>query len=232
MVAEGADLLDIGAMSTAPYKETWISEDEEIRRLVPAVAVVRAAVAVPLSADTARAGVARAALEAGAQVINDVTGLRGDPALAPLAATRSQGLLLMAAPAGRVAPPPIPAVRSLLRQSLALAERAGMPRDRLLLDPGIGFFRDTGMPWAEWDCEVLRRLRELADLGCPLAVGVSRKSFLGALLDQPDPADRLPASLAATAAAVLHGAHAVRTHDVAATRDAIRVAEALRPRAG
>lgn len=228
MVAEGADLIDVGAMSTAPYKQTILDEEEEVRRLGVGVAAVRKAVAVPISADTSRAAAARAALDSGAQVLNDVTGLRGDPAMGELAARRAAGVIIMATPTGSEAPPPLPAVRTRLAESLHLVWRVGMPSHRVVLDPGIGFFRNAGMPWHEWDCEVLRRLGELADLGHPIAVGVSRKSFLGKLTDHSAPEERLPASLAATAVAIVNGAHAIRTHDVAATRDAVRVAEALR----
>jgi dihydropteroate synthase len=229
MVAEGADLLDVGAMSTAPYKQTAIDEGEELRRLTAAVAAIRDVASVPVSVDTSRAAVARAALDAGARVINDITGLRGDPGMADLAAKRAEGVIVMASPAGREPPDPIGAVRSLLGESLRLAWKAGIPVHRIVVDPGIGFFRSAGLSWQEWDRDVLCRLAELGTLAHPIAVGVSRKSFLGKLLDKPDPADRLVGSLAATVVAVLNGAHLVRTHDVAPTRDAVRVAEFLKP---
>jgi dihydropteroate synthase len=228
MVAEGADILDIGAMSTAPYLETAISEEEERRRLCWAVETVRQIVAVPLSADTTRGAVASAALEAGATILNDVNGLRGDPAMALAAAKNAQGLILMAAEESPGAYEPLATVSRLLTRSLRIAREAGIPEGRIVLDPGIGFFRRAALSWERWDCEVLRRLREVAALGCPLLVGVSRKSFIGKILNRPDPADRLAGSLAAVAVAVLHGASAVRTHDVAATCDAVRMAEALR----
>ena len=120
-------------------------------------------------------------------------------------------------------------VRDLLRQSLSRADAARFPRDRIVLDPGIGFFRKAARSWEAWDCEVVRRLGELRPLGRPILVGLSRKSFIGKLLGREDPAERLPGSLAATTVAVLNGAHMVRTHDVGPTRDAVRMAEALRP---
>jgi dihydropteroate synthase len=173
--------------------------------------------------------VARAALDAGAKIVNDITGLRGDPGMGDLVAKRAEGILLMASPTGQEPPDPLATVQALLSESLRRAWRAGIPEHRIVLDPGIGFFRETGLSWEQWDCRILRRLGELRGLDHPIAVGVSRKSFLGKLLDKSDPADRLAGSLAATVVAVLNGAHLVRTHDVAATRDAIRVAEALRP---
>jgi len=229
MAEEGADLLDVGARSTAPYRETDISEDEEAQRLGAAIRVIRGTVSLPISADTSRVRVALTALDEGAQVINDVTGFRMDPALADIVAKRAEGVILMASPAGRTRPDPLGTVRSLLEASLQATWKAGIPAHRVVVDPGIGFFRDSEMSWADWDCEVLRRLEELRDLERPIAIGVSRKSFLGKLLGKDDPVDRLVGSLAATVAAVLHGAHCVRTHDVRATREAVKVAEALRP---
>jgi dihydropteroate synthase len=228
MAAEGADLLDVGAMSTAPYLATEVSEEEEARRLASAIAVVRRTVHLPVSADTKRSGPARAALEAGAQVINDVSGLRADPRMATLVAARARGAILMASETAPGAQEPVATVAALLGQSLQLAQAAGVAADGIVLDPGIGFFRRAAVPWHAWDCTILRRLGELRTLGRPILVGLSRKSFIGHLLDRPDPAQRLAGSLAATAAAVLNGAHVIRTHDVGATRDAVRMAEALR----
>jgi dihydropteroate synthase len=230
MAAEGADLLDIGAMSTAPYLRTEITEAEEIQRLTWAIGIVRKAVAVPVSADTKRGGVALAALDAGADIINDVSGLRYDPGMAEIIARRAQGVILMASETDPNARDPIETVRGLLEESLRVVWKAGVPDHRVVLDPGIGFFRQTAIPWHAWDCEVLRRLAELRALGRPLLVGVSRKSFIGKIVGQADPRDRLAGSLAATAIAVVNGAHLIRTHDVGPTREAVRMAEALRPR--
>ncbi len=229
MVAEGADALDIGAMSTAPYLETEITEAEEIQRLTWAIGIVRKMVAVPISADTKRSRVALAALDAGANIINDVSGLRHDPGMAEMVARRARGVILMASETDPNARNPIETVRGLLEESLQAVWRAGVPDHRVVLDPGIGFFRQAAIPWHVWDCELLRRLAELRSLGRPLLVGVSRKSFIGKIIGQADPGDRLAGSLAATAIAVLNGAHLIRTHDVGPTREAVRMAEALRP---
>lgn len=227
-VDEGADLIDVGARSTAPYgAAAAVSGDEEVRRMRWAVDVVANAVAVPISADTSCAAVAAAALAAGARVINDVSGLRGDAAMADLAA-QGAGVVLMAAPDGGPDAPPLALVRRALGDSLARAARAGIAADEIVLDPGIGFFTASATPAGAFNCAVLRQLAGLADLGRPLLVGVSRKRFIGALTGRADPADRLAGSLAAATAAVLRGAAVIRTHDVAATRDAVRVAAALR----
>ncbi len=245
MVRAGAAMLDVGAMSTAPYLDTAISPAEEADRLGEAVAAL-VGLGVPVSADTSRAEPARAALDAGARAINDVRGLTGDAALAPLVAARGAGLVLMASerrrgpelgapaaaasgePGAIAAAAPVDVVLAHLRESLDLAGGAAIDPDRIAVDPGIGFFRGAGLPWHEWDCRVLAGLPRLRALGRPLCAGLSRKSFIGAVADVPDAADRLPGSLAAAAIAVLGGAHVIRTHDVAETRQAVRVAGAVR----
>lgn len=226
-VEEGADFIDIGAKSTAPYLDTAVPIEEEVRRMTAAVRLVTASVRVPVSADTTRASVAAAALAAGARIVNDVSGLRDDVAMADIAA-QAEGAVLMASPDGGPDATPVDSVRRLLRDSLARAERAGMGRGEIVLDPGIGFFTRSGVPATEFNCAVLSDLAALEELGCPLLVGVSRKSFIGRLTGRSDVADRLPGSLAAAAIAVYNGAAIIRAHDVAATRDAIRVAEAIR----
>lgn len=228
MAAAGATLVDVGAMSTAPYLSAAISPSEEADRLGWAVELLVSKLGLPVSADTSRAGPARAALGAGARVINDVTGLTGDPELAPLVARSGAGLIVMASERGGAGSgPPIELVAACLEDSLGIARRAGIPAGRIVVDPGIGFFRRQAMPWHAWDCRVLAGLRRLRTLGRPICVGVSRKSFIGALGGQADPADRLPGSLAATTAAVLGGAHLIRCHDVAETVQAVRVAQAI-----
>jgi len=228
MAAEGADMLDIGAMSTAPYHATEITEEEEIQRLTWAVGIVRKALSIPLSADTKRSRVALAALDAGAEIVNDVSGLRHDSAMAEIVARRALGVIVMASEPGPEAGDPIGTVQRFLQESLQIIWKAGVPEHRVVVDPGIGFFRKAAIPWHAWDCAVLRRLAELRTLDRPLLLGVSRKSFIGQVLGQSDPADRLVGSLAATAIAVVNGAHLVRTHDVGPTRQAVRMAEALR----
>jgi dihydropteroate synthase len=227
MVEEGASFLDIGAASTAPYRTATIGEDEERRRMVAAVRAVRAAVSVPLSADTQRSRVAAAALAAGANLINDVSGLRADAAMGAVA-RRAEGLIVMALETGPSRRAPLAVIAALLRQALVRARRAGVEEARIVIDPGVGFFRRAAVPWYELDCIVLQRLAQLRRLGRPVLVGVSRKSFIGRLSGRDDPGERLYGSLAAAAVAAYNGAALVRTHDVGATVDAVRVAEAVR----
>ena len=238
MVGAGAALIDVGARSTAPYLATEISEAEECLRLVRAVELLVGKLPVPVSADTARPAPARAALEAGARVINDVSGLR-DPAVAALVAQHHAGVILVSSPVsaqglgGDHRADPVARVRELLGEALERARAAGIADERIVVDPGIGFFRDDGVPWDAWDARVLGGLPALGALGRPLCVGVSRKSFIGAIIGRDGTGERLAGSLAATAVAVWNGAALLRTHDVADTLDAVRVAERLRnaPRA-
>jgi dihydropteroate synthase len=228
MVEAGALIVDVGARSTAPYRATAIDERTEEDRLVRAIEALADKVDVSISADTTRPRVARAALDAGATIINDQSGA-ADPALVGLVARTGVGFIVMAAPeATPEETDPVAAVRERLAGALERARRAGITEDRIVLDPGIGFFRQGAQPWHAWDVAVLAGLARLAPLGRPLAVGVSRKSFLGAITGRASTDDRLAGSLAATAAAVLHGASLVRTHDVAETVDAVRVAERIR----
>lgn len=238
LVEAGAVILDVGAMSTAPYLPTQITEAEEAERLGRAVERLAGKLGVPISADTCRATPAKAALEAGATIINDVSGLTGDPALPGLIARAAAGLILMASPRasmsflpGVTAPAetsPVSIVIGLLGESLKLARSSGIAEENVVVDPGIGFFRQAGRPWFKWDCEILARLEELRGLGRPVCIGVSRKSFIGALLDQDDPGERLVGSLAATGVAVMNGAHLIRTHDVAETSQVVRVTQTIK----
>ncbi len=228
LAGEGADIIDIGAMSTAPYLKTDISEAEETERLSQAVEATAAAVSIPISADTKRSQPARAALRAGARIINDVSGLRNDPAMAALIAHCGAGAILMASEQRPQSGTPLKRIRNALQDSLARAEQAGISEQQIVLDPGIGFFREPGMAWDEWDCLVLRALADLRSLGFPLLVGASRKSFIGKILDQPKVQDRLIGSLTCAAIAVANGAHIIRAHDVKETIEAVRMAERLR----
>jgi dihydropteroate synthase len=228
MVDEGADIIDIGAMSTAPYRHGAISEAEERRRMQAAVRAVRAVADVPVSADTQRSSVAAAALHAGAAIVNDVSGLRADPSMSAVVRDAG-GVILMASEVESSTQAPLALLGSLLRQCLTRARAARVATTRIVLDPGLGFFRRAAVPWYEFDCLVLRELGQLRRLGRPLLVGISRKSFIGQLAGRDDPAQRLYGSLGATAIAVYNGAALIRTHDVAATRDAVRVAERVRP---
>jgi dihydropteroate synthase len=229
MASAGADIIDIGAMSTAPYLKTHIAEAEETERLGRAVEVVTSRVPVLVSADTQRTQPAAAALAAGARIVNDVSGLKRDPAMARLIAQSGAGAILMAHELTPQPGSPLERIRGALQMSWQIAAQAAIPRDRIVFDPGIGFFRQPGIPWDEWDCTVLRELPHLRDLGFPLLIGVSRKSFIGKILGQPNTADRLLGSLACAAIAVYNGAHIIRAHDVKETIETVRIAERIRP---
>jgi dihydropteroate synthase len=230
MLSAGAAILDVGAMSTAPYVDGAIEPREEADRLGEAIEILVSKLGAAVSADTSRALPARAALQAGARIINDVRGLTADPGLARAVAESGAGLIVMASErGGHEESGPIATVLELLAESLTLAAQAGIGAERIVVDPGIGFFRRRGLPWYDWDCAVLAGLGELRALGRPVCVGASRKSFIGALhAPAESPEERLPGSLAAATAAVLGGAHVIRAHDVAATVQAVRVAQAIR----
>lgn len=229
LTQQGADIIDVGAMSTAPYLKTRIPEHEEAERLSVAVKIIRKNSPLPISIDTSRAHPALAGLRAGATILNDVTGLSGDKNILPLL-KKFRGLILMANP---VINPrlqltrPLPHTLALLRAALKKAAAAGYPSSRLVIDPGIGFFRDAKIPWWKWDIEVLKNLRGLRRLNLPILIGVSRKSFIGELMGGAKPQERLGGSLAATSVAVWNGAHVIRTHDVKETKDVAGVTKRL-----
>lgn len=221
MAAEGADMLDVGGESTRPGHAT-VDEDEELRRTIPVVRALRAALpAMPLTIDTTKPAVAAAALDAGADAINDIWGVAEDDALATLAATRSVPLILMHNRAEPRYAHVVEEVVEDLRRAVEQAVRAGVPRTDLIVDPGIGFGKT-----AEQNLEVLRRLGELRAIGRPILLGTSRKSTLGKVLDLP--ADqRLEATLATTALGIEAGADIVRVHDVLENVRAARMADAI-----
>ncbi len=229
LVAQGADLLDIGGESTRPGGEV-VGEAEEKRRVLPVVERLARAVAVPLSLDTYKSAVAEAGFAAGADILNDVTALRADPEIARTAARCGAAVILMHAtglpggfhdPAVRGAP--LPAIVSGLREAVERAERAGVDPGRILIDPGIGF----GKTQAE-NLALLRDLPELTVLGKPVVVGPSMKSVVARALDETDMTARAQGTAAAVAIAVFMGADVVRVHDVSTMRRVARVAHAIR----
>ena len=181
------------------------------------------------------------AMQNGATVVNDVSGLKNDPEMGNVIRDHGASLLAMANSPMDSRARPIPRIIGALRDTLTMAEKFGIDRRKIVLDPGIGFFRGEGlglayspqrvMPWYEWDLEVLANLARLKSLGRPIGVGISRKSFIGRVLNVANPDDRLPASLAATSIAVANGANLIRAHDVKETVQAVRISEALMKRA-
>jgi dihydropteroate synthase len=228
MTADGADMLDVGARGTAPYLQTEISVEEEMDRLAQAIQTIREVTDRPISADTQTAVVAQAALNVGASILNDVSGLAHDSEMATIA-TSYKGVLLMAnASATSAQGDPVAVVKDALEAALQRANQAGIAPEHIVLDPGIGFFRDRAISWDSWDRIILQQLPTFRSWGRPLLLSVSRKSVIGKVLGYPNPADRLFGSLGLTALAVYQGAHLIRTHDIAATRDVARIAEWLR----
>jgi dihydropteroate synthase len=222
MIEEGADILDIGAESTRPYGDVVaVAPEEELRRLEP---VLPAAVAlgVPVSIDTMKADVARVALAAGAAIVNDVWGLQRDPDMARVVAEQGVPVILMH---NRTAADPaidiMADIATFFARSLEIADRAGIRRESIVLDPGIGFGKTP-----EQSILALARLDQLAIFGRPILVGASRKRFIDRVSPAP-PMQRLGGSIASHLLAVARGAAIVRTHDVAETVQALRVAAAI-----
>jgi dihydropteroate synthase len=230
---DGADILDIGGESTRPGADS-INTEEELRRILPVMEALRGKLRIPMSVDTRRADVAEAALAAGAEILNDVSGLRMDPRLGEVARRARAPLILMhmrgtpqSMQRGPFARDVIRDVMAGLRDAVARARRAGLAKAQLLLDPGIGFGKKY-----EQNFEILARLPEFARLGCPIVIGTSRKAFLGKALARPGgpnapPEERLLGTAATVTASVLGGAHIVRVHDVAEMVRVAHVADAI-----
>ncbi len=228
LVAAGADILDVGGESTRPYAEP-VPLAEELRRVIPLIAAIAPELAIPISIDTYKAPVARAALEAGAAIINDISALRFDPDMASLAAGAKAPVILMhmqGSPRDMQRDPHyddlMGEITAFFRERLEYAVGHGIARELIILDPGLGFGK-TG----DHNLEILRRLEVLLKLGCPLLVGPSRKAFIGHLTGLPAGPERDPGTLAALLAAVQHGASIVRTHNVAYARQFFAVWEAI-----
>ena len=236
MQQDGAHMIDIGAMSTAPYLETIISVEEEIRRIKYAIEVVKRACRLPVSADTPRAKVAKEAIAAGVDVINDVTGLKYDAQMADEIA-RAKVPVIIGAYSTNVTTGKIQGTLQALKESIALARKAGVADSNIIVDPSIGFFRKEGknqfftkmadISWYIRDIEILRNLCKLFLLNKPLCISVSRKSFIGHLLNMQSEEDRLVPSIICEAIAVLNGASIIRTHNVKETVQALTMLQLL-----
>jgi len=237
MISEGADIIDVGGESTRPGRDEPVSIEEEIKRVVPVIEALVARTDTPISVDTTKSEVARAALDAGAAIVNDISALRFDFYLADAAARTGAGLVLMhsrGTPATMHRLPPVAdimeEVTHSLRASVNMAARRGVKHESIVIDPGIGFGKSQ-----EQNLELIARLDQLiaAFPDYPVLIGSSRKSFIGRILADengtPAPAeDRLHGTMATITAAILHGAHIVRVHDVKAAVETIRVAESIR----
>jgi dihydropteroate synthase len=240
---EGAHIIDIGAMSTAPYSENNISIEKETERMVRAIKIVKKNCSLPISIDTPRWAVARKAVDLGISCINDVTGLKYDENMAGLVAESKLPVIVGAFDKGRTGPPysksitsgKIPFTVKLLKRSLDIARRAGIKNNKIIIDPSIGFFRADGKkpfftfmqdtPWYIRDIEVISRLHELRiEFSNPICVSVSHKSFIGKLLNL-ETEERLLPSLVFEMISALNGAKIIRTHNVRETLQALRACE-------
>jgi dihydropteroate synthase len=226
LIRDGADLVDVGGESTRPGAPA-VPVEQELERVVPVLAGLRDSTA-PISIDTSKAAVAEAALEAGASIVNDVTALRSDPELAAICAERDCGVVLMhmkGTPRTMQERPAygdvVDEVRRFLAERIEFATAEGVAEERIWIDPGIGFGKTV-----DHNLELLRRLGELRDLGRPLVVGTSRKSFIGSLTGR-EVDERLGGTIASNVLALRAGADVLRVHDLAEVREAIRVAEAI-----
>jgi dihydropteroate synthase len=232
----GAHLIDIGGMSTAPYLDTIISEEQEISRLTKAIRAAKESCSLPISADTPRAAAAKAAVAEGAEVINDISGLKYDPEMAAVVAESNAKVILCAyskSPTGGK----ISGTVKALKESIKIARRAGIKSENILVDPSIGFFRSEGrnpfftkmtdMPWYTRDIGILSQLSSLGSLKKPICISASRKSFIGHLLNLESPDDRLTPSIVCEVLSVLSGASLVRTHSVKETVQALVMLEML-----
>jgi len=227
LVKEGADILDVGGESSRPGSDP-IPVEEELRRILPVISEIRESTDTFLSVDTTKAEVARRALDAGANMINDISSFQFDPDMLPLAAEKETPVILMHMKGNPKTMQDNPYYKNLLaevkyffQERIDLAVSSGIKREKIIIDPGIGFgkkFRDN--------LSLIRNLRYFEELERPLLVGLSRKSVIGKIVDQPSQ-DRLEGSLSAAVLSVSHGAHMLRVHDVAATKKAILVAEAI-----
>jgi len=228
LVSEGADIIDIGGESTRPGAIP-VSEEEELRRVLPVIEKLAGQITVPLSIDTMKPTVARAALAAGASIVNDVAASRADRSMWEIVAESGAGYVLMhmqGTPETMQRAPRYDdvtaTVSAFFRERLAAVTSSGIGRDQVILDIGIGFGKT-----AEHNLQLLRNLRNFGEWDRPLLLGVSRKAFVGQFSGVKEIADRLPGSLACACWAVASGVQIIRTHDVAATRSAVRMTEAI-----
>ena len=235
MEAEGADFIDVGGMSTAPYLATMIPEKTEIGRIIKAIKIIQQISNLPISVDTCRAGVAKEALELGVDIINDVTGLKYDPRMPKTIEKYCPSLVLCAYSKKIMTGNQLHNVKQLLNESLEIAKSVNIPKTKIVLDPAIGFFRKKGMgtfftkinsDWLKRDLLILKNLKSIKS-GRPILVSVSNKSFIGKILKKENPSDRLFGSLAAEVISVLNGANIIRTHNVGKSKEANTIAQEL-----
>ena len=235
MEIEGADFIDIGGMSTAPYLSTIISEKVETRRILDAIKIVQNISNLPISIDTCRSNVAKNALEYGVDIINDISGLKFDENMKDIISKFNPSLILCAYSSKSVSGNDVLLTKKLLSESLKIAKKSNISSKKIVLDPAIGFFRKTGKgkfftkiksDWVKRDLSIIKNLKSLKQ-NHPILISASNKSFLGKILGKENPSDRLFGSIAAETISVIYGADIIRTHNVGATKDAITIASKL-----
>ena len=235
MENDGADFIDVGGMSTAPYLSTIVSEKIESERILNAIKIIQDSTNLPISVDTCRSSVAKNALEHDVEIINDISGLKYDKKMQDVISKFQPSLILCAYDSKTISGNPISLTKKLLKDSLKIAKKCNVSEKKIVLDPAIGFFRKTGKGkfftkiksnWAERDLSVIKNLNSIK-MNYPVLISVSNKSIIGNLLEKENPADRLFGSITTEAICVLNGADLIRTHNVMATRDAITIASKL-----
>ena len=235
MENEGADFIDVGGMSTAPYLSTIVSEKVESKRVLNAIKIIQNVSNLPISVDTCRAKVARDALEYDIEIINDISGLKYDKKMQKVISEFTPSLILCAYDSKTVLGNPITTTKKLLRDSLKIAKKSHISSEKIVLDPAIGFFRKTGRgpfftkiksDWVERDLSIIKNLNSIKQ-NHSILISVSNKSFLGNILGKENPSDRLFGSIAAETISVINGADIIRTHNVEATKEAITIASKL-----
>jgi dihydropteroate synthase len=229
MVEDGADIIDVGGESTRPGSDP-LPVDEELRRVLPVIKALAPRVSIPLSIDTYKADIARRALDAGAAMVNDISGLRFDPDMPKVVASYDAAVVIMhikGTPQHMQQNPRydalIPEILDYLRISIRLAQKFGVREDRMIIDPGIGFGKTF-----DHNLEILRYLHEFTLLEKPVLIGPSRKAFLGKILGDAPPSNRLEGTAAAVAISIMNGVHMVRVHDVKEMVKVAKVADAIK----
>jgi len=232
MENDGADFIDVGGMSTAPYLSTMVSEKIESKRVLDAIKIIQNTTNLPISVDTCRSNVAKIALENDVEIINDISGLKYDKNMKNVISKFQPSLILCAYDSKTILGNSINSTKKLFKSSLKIAKDCQIPDKKIVLDPAIGFFRKTGKgkfftkiktDWVDRDLSIIKNLNSFK-MKYPILISVSNKSLIGNLLQKENPSDRLFGSITAEAICVLNGANIIRTHNVMATRDAITIA--------
>jgi dihydropteroate synthase len=238
MELDGANFIDVGGMSTAPYLSTLVSEKVEFNRISNAIKIIQNASNLPISVDTCRASVAKSALDLGVDIINDISGLKYDDKMINVISKYNPSLILCAFNSKRVSGNNVTITKSLLKESIDILKKIGFPSNKFVLDPAIGFFRKSGKghfftkinsDWVTRDIQIIQNLNSIKQQ-YPILISVSNKSFIGELLGKENPFDRLFGSIAAEVVSVLNGADVIRTHNVLETKDAIKIVSKLSKR--